>query len=250
MFEGIKSGYESRLGRLAQKRAEANDPEKDRHGIMSDSLSSTYSSLGFAEYLLHGDVDKMRDWIKQSIPVTITLIKRFESGEPISPSFVTMLLYHDVYHALAAGHFDQAEELASLMGGRDKIEKGNNLPFDRAMGYVLKAFVLEDRESMQKRAEEFALMCQKKGNLSFTGYAEVFKGVLAGDREAVGAGFKQIAKDHRRSAKSTFKNTDSEFLCIWGIGLANLCTHRYGFSIEANPPFFPADLLISESARD
>ena len=53
-----------------------------------------------------------------------------------------MLAYKRLFDALAAGDFQLATGLAQVMGGRPKIEREHDHPFDRAMGYALKAQVL------------------------------------------------------------------------------------------------------------
>ena len=59
-------------------------------------------------------------------------------------------------------------------------------------------------------------------------------------------GMKAIIEGHKKLSKGrgVFANTNHEWLCLWGIGIANLA-RTYGLNVDPIPPLIPADLLLN-----
>jgi len=226
-------------------RANAADPTQDAKGDTSDMLGITLRGLGIFEYALYKDEAALRSRLTESVTIAISLFDRFERGEPIDASYLSMLAYKDLYDALALGDMHLARSLAQKMGGRKEIERQHNHPFDRAMGYALRAFVLRDREEMQVRTEAFRERCEKRGGKYFRGYASVFEAILEGDSRKANAGFVELLKGHRRmsTGNGVFRFTPDADLCVWGLGLANLARH-HGLDIKISDPLIPSELLV------
>jgi len=113
------------------------------------------------------------------------------------------------------------------------------------MGYSLKWYVLNEREEMKKWSATFSRECVKYENRNFRGYSRVFDAILSRSEDEANAGFAAIVKGHERECRGrgVFRYTDDELLCVWGVGLANLCRSR-GLSVRPVPPLIPADLLV------
>ncbi len=219
-------------------------PEEDVKGGRSISIAGRYRSLGIAKYVLHHNRNDFRTRLKDAANLQLNLFRRFDAGEPIDRSYVSMLAYKSLFDALAAGAFDLATDLARHMGGRPELEKQFDHSFDYVLGYTLKWFVLGDREQMNAWHAKFAAQCAKPINKHFRGYVHVFQAILAGDQAAASKGLHEIVKDHVEESKSgVFQNSVDEVLCVWGLGMANLCRHR-GLRGDAIPPLIPADLLL------
>lgn len=237
---------EERLDFFPLLRANMGDAEKDRKGSASTSVADSLRFLGVAGFVVDHEVAGFRAYLVESGTIEETLFKRFENGEPISESYVSMLTYKALFNALAAGDMDLAKSLASHMGGRDAIEKEHDHPFDYTLGYALKWFVLDDRGEMQRWAREFGTTCQQKDNADFQGYAQVFDAILAADTAMANEGLKALVEGHKRQSKGTgvFKDSADEVLCVWGLGMANLARWR-GLAVQAVPPLIPEDLLLA-----
>jgi len=223
----------------------AQDKEKDKNGSASASFSNSLRFIGVSEYVLNTDVNSFKSNLIEAARIRYQLFLRFNKGEPISKSYLSMLSYKALFNALAAGEFDLARELATLMGGREEIEKEFDHPFDYNLGYALKSFVLNDRSQMEKWSSEFSKICDKKENSDFRGYALIFEAILIEDVEKANEALIAIEKGHKKQSKGrgVFKNSEDEVLCVWGIGIANLC-RSYGLNVSAIPPLIPDDLLV------
>lgn len=236
---------EMRKKHLNQLRVNQSDSAKDKNGSASNSLSGTLRFLGVADYALSKNVKAFRENLSEATMLRKRVFERFEAGEVISPSYVSMLSYKILFNALASGDMLLAKELAAHMGGRNEIEREHDHPFDVAFGYVLKSFVLDDSAGIKKWLGEFKSLCGQPENADFKGYAKVFEAILDRDVEKVNAGFVELLEGHKRQSKAggAFKDTEDEMLCVWGIGLANLAYVR-GISAKPQEPLIPADLLI------
>lgn len=221
------------------------DPQRDKKGTFTRSLLSTYKFLAISDYVLEKNVNAFKSQLAQAANIRKNLFERFEKGEPIAKSFLSMLCYKDVFNALAAGDIELAKTIASYMERMDRIEKIRVHPFDYAFGHTVSAFVLDNRPEMEKWSEEFSKICQKKDNANFRGYAIVFEGVLRNDIAKVATGFELLIEGHKRMSKGRgiFKDTEDELICVWGLGLANFVKLR-GMAIEITDPLIPKDLLI------
>lgn len=158
-----------------------------------------------------------------------------------------MLCYTELFDALASARIDLANTLAEIMGGRDVIEKKHDHPFDYALGYTLKAFVLNDRVAMTEWSKRFVDVTRQTTNRDFLGYADVFQAILMADPIAAQAGLKHIVKGHEKQSKGSgvFRYTPDEVLCVWGIGMANLA-RVHGLMVQGVPPLIPDELLERE----
>lgn len=249
----IEESYDRIASRLVEEadhldvlEANASDPTKDVRGESSSSLAMSYRFLGVAMWIVERDIEKAREWLRKSALVWLNIFNRHENGERIAASYVTMLSYKNLFDALAAGVWDVANELAERMGGRPKIEKYHDHPFDYAMGYTLKWFVLGQRHEMAASLERLRAQCDKRGNANFRGYVRVFQAILDDNLGEANEGLRQVVQGHEKESKGrgVFKYTPDEALCVWGVGMANLC-RRDGLPVDPVPPLIPGELLIA-----
>jgi hypothetical protein len=217
---------------------------KNDSGVSVSALAGSLRFIGIIEYLVYNDINSFRTNLTESVNNYIKLFVRFNSGESISKSYVSMIRYKNLFDALAVGDLKLAKEFAALMGGRDDLEKEHDHPFDYAFGYVLKAFVLNVRPDMERYCQEFSNVCNKGGNTDFAGYAQMFKAILNNDRAEANKAVASIVKGHIKQSKGRgiFKGTGDEMPCMWGIGIVNLARY-YALEVNALPPLIPADLL-------
>lgn len=144
-FKGrLKMMSEMRKKHLVQLRENQLDSSKDRTGSASNSLIGTLRFLAIAEYEQRNDTVIFKENMTEAAKVQLNLLSRFDEGENISPSYVSMMSYKALLNALASGNIDCAKKIASKMGGRPEIEKEHDRPFDIAFGYALKLIVSSD----------------------------------------------------------------------------------------------------------
>jgi hypothetical protein len=222
----------------------AADPARDRAGTATNLAAGAIRFIGVAQYALNHDIAACRANLLEAAKTRLRLIERFARGEPISPSYVTMMNYKSLFDALASCDMEVPKAIASRIGGRHEIEMEHDHPFDYAFGYTLKAFVLSNPEEMQQWTQKFSVVCEAKENMDFQGYAQVFQGVLERNAAMVENGLKAIVKGHGRQSKGkgVFKDSEDEVLCVWGLGMAKLA-RAYGLSVDGEPPLIPNDLL-------
>jgi hypothetical protein len=226
-------------------RKNAADREKDKSGRCSSMLSLDLRFFGAADFVLKHDIESFRQQLSEAAKIRKNMYERASIGEPIDESYLTMLSFTSIFDALAAGDLDTAKSLALHVGGREELERAHDHPFDYAMGYTLRAFMLNDGTQMQSRLASLVDVCVTSHMRDFEGYCEVFSAVLESDGAKANKGLRAIVAGHQRQSKGkgVFAGTEDEVICIWGIGIANLC-RMYGLIIEGVPPLIPDDLII------
>jgi hypothetical protein len=199
--------------------------------------------IGIMDYLMKGDVAALRNGLTEAAKLMISLFERFEAGEPIAPSFVTMIAFRKLFDALASGDFALAVVLAQHLGGREAIEKQKDHSATINLGYTLKAFVEQNGSNVPCRSLE-ALRSENYGP-NFVGYIMMFDAIVAKDAAMAQAATHEIIRGHKRESKGNgeFAMLEDQFISIWGIGMVNLARH-YGLKVEVDDPFIPADLLV------
>lgn len=224
---------------------ELNARERDGNGSSTNMLAQSRRFIGVAEYLVNGDTKSFRHELAASARCRLDLLKRFDEGEKISPSYASMTGgYKALLDALAAGDKVLSGLLASAIGGRAAIESKNDHPFDLALGYALKASVLEsgDREACLAQLNE---KIEATKSHDFKGYAIALSIVDGESSQDVNSAMEVVAEGHRRQSKGrgVFKGTEDEGLCVWGIGIANLLISR-GSTVTLNDPILPRVLML------
>lgn len=230
---------------VLQLRLNLLDAEKDKNGSVSNSLIGTLRFLAVAGYVSDSDITQFRVNLSETVLIRVRLFERFDSGDLISPSYVSMMSYKVLLNALAAGDEQAAVSLASRMGGRTVVEREYDRPFDIAFGYALRDVVLSDFVSSIRWVDALSEECRKTGNADFRGYSTVLHAILKASQRDVNAGLEEIISGHGRQCKGKglFKDTEDELLCVWGVAVANLARMR-GLQTGASDPLIPADLLI------
>lgn len=241
-----------KLARLAETdrsdldllRKKVQDGARDKNGSASCALAGALRLVAVADYLSSHDVAAFRLGLSEAAELYCRLFARFDAGEAISPSYVSMMSYKELLNALAAGNDELARSFAERMGGRQAVETEYDRPFDIALGYSLKSLLASDNAGAKRWIDEFAASCQEAESRDFQGYAKVLRAILDKDGESVSSGLADVIVGHKRQSKGSglFKDTEDELLCVWGIGLANLA-HMCGVPVHVDDPLIPADLL-------
>jgi hypothetical protein len=237
---------EMRKKHLTQLRANQLDSSKDKNGSASSSLVGTLRFLAVSEYVLHSSKNTFTGNLTESAELQTKLFSRFEVGESISPSYVSMMSYKALLNALASGNEECAKNFASKMGGRPDIEKEYDRPFDIAFGYALKLITLSDLASAAQWVDALEIACKDAENTDFMGYAKVLRATINSSLSEANAGLIEVVAGHKRqsSGKGLFKDTEDELLCVWGIAVTNLARMR-GLNVSAIEPLIPSDLLLT-----
>ena len=236
--------YPEFVERLPNARLWASDAKRDRTGWETASLKSRVRLIGIMDYLMKEDVFSFRRGVSEGVSLELSLYIRFDSGEPINPSWVSMIGYKQLFDSLAAGNFETARALSDRLGGRPDIEKEFDHPFTIALGYLLKSFVDGDGENVKRDRIEAFRQCQGR---NWGGYTQLFEAILNDDLDQAQAAFPEIIAGHKRESKgqgmSMFDGSEDQFLSVWGIGMANLA-RSHGLPVQIDDPLIPADLLV------
>lgn len=219
-----------------------NAAENDSNGHSSGMLGQTYRDLALGGVLLNIQKSQYVEYLHKSSQIALEILKRFDNGEPISKSFVSILCYKELFDALATGDMGLSQEYAEFLGGRPEIEKEFDHPFDIALGYALKAIVLET-EDVVARLAAFRDQLSKKGNKSFKGFVEAFEAIHHRDKYAFETGLNEIVRCYPHLRKGVFDHSLDAHLCVWGIGLINLAKHK-GMVIEFDHELMPEKLQL------
>jgi hypothetical protein len=220
------------------------ETSKDKTGSTSNSLAGTLRFLAVADYALGKNVALFRRELVEAVGLRSRLFARFDAGEPVSPSYVSMLSYKTLFSAMAAGDWALAKTFGAQMGGREAIERQYDRPFDVAMGYALKSVIAGDFTEATRHLDALDAACREPDNTDFKGHVVVLRAILNEDVATADEGFAELLLGHKRQCKGggLFMDTEDEVLSVWGIGLANLARMR-GLKVCPIDPLIPADLL-------
>lgn len=235
---------EMRRKHLAQLRMNQSMPDRDKDGSASDSLAGSLRFLGVSDYVLDKNVHAFREQLSEAAALQLKLFERFDGGEPISPSYVSMMAYKSLLNALAANNEVLAESLAARMGGREAIEAEYDRPFDRALGYCLKGILGKDIARAQQALQQFGQACKESENVDFKGYAKALQAMVDRQPALVAHAFEEIIAGHKKQSlgKGLFKDTEDEVLCVWGVGIANLARWN-GLLAPSGDALLPTELI-------
>jgi hypothetical protein len=229
---------------VVQLRVNQSMPDRDKDGSASDSLAGSLRFLGVSDYALDKNVQAFREQLSEAATLRLTLFERFDAGEPISPSYVSMMAYKPLLNALAANKQALARDLAMRVGGRDAIEAEYDRPFDRALGYCLKSILAGDAARAQRALQEFDQACKEAENVDFKGYAKALRAIVDRSADLLPQGFEEIIAGHKKQSVGSglFKDTEDEVLCVWGLGIANLARWN-GLPAPGANALLPAELI-------
>jgi hypothetical protein len=229
------------------------DPVRNAKFSFTGTLSMDLLCLGKFEYLLNKNVTLFREHLTEATLLYQDLIEKYDQGKSVGAARVSMIIYQKLFHALATGDIALARNFSRHMGGRPDIEKEFDQPCIIDFGYTLKYFV-EDADSHLKKASlaKFLAHCKTKMYSTFIGYAYVFEALLEKNLEKANKGFEVVVQGHEEECHGKgerfFQETVDEDICIWGIGLANLCRYN-GLDVQIENPLIPSELLIPVSTR-
>lgn len=216
--------------------------EKDANGSSSNALANALWFSGVGEYLVNSNVAAYKSCLRDAANLRLSLIRRFDNGEPISKSYISMLSYRFLFAALASGDLALSRELALAIGERRRLEAKSDHPFDKALGYALRAVVLETSD-MKDMVAQFKLIARKPNNKDFTGYADAFDAIQRCDVSYLTSALNKIQLGHIQQSLrgGVFKDSADEVLCVWGLGLINLARSK-GIDFKFDSPLMPAIL--------
>lgn len=216
----------------------------DKYKFYYSSMCGDLETLAIVEYRLDHDIAGFKERMKKSAEMILELMYGYDTGQSVSISYATMLVYKDLLSALASGDIAFAREFASNMfeRGKGKSEAKIHI-FDTKLGHSLKYLVLGQKKEAHEWIKKFSEECQKKGNASYQGLAKILKGILDENSALVQKGFDEFKKGYKMLIRRGGTAAHSEWLNTWGIGLANLAISR-GLKLDINDEYIPKDLLI------
>lgn len=228
---------------LEQLEGNASDPQKDKGGAATTSIAASLRFIGVAEFRVNSNLDSFRSNLERSAQCRLSLYDRFESGEVIPESYLSMMSFKSLLDALASGSLAVAEKLASVMGGRDGIEEENDTPFVKAFGYMLKSLVLSSNDAVEK-LESLKSITALSENKDFEGYSNACEAIINNDSDAFIKSLQSVLNGHKQQSKGNglFKDDVDEVLCVWGVGLVNLAKSK-GLQVQFDDPLIPAALI-------
>lgn len=234
------------LEQVPSARERAEDRAKDRNGCYSAGLASSLRTIGACEYIVNRDVNAFRANLVESAQIQAKLFKRYDGGEKEVSGYVSMVSYTALLDALASGNMGVAAELAQLIGGRPEAETNVDNPFTESFGYSLKYIVLKDDERARGWVARLTKACVTEGFArNFKAYPHLMESLLERKAGEAQRTLPQLISDHQRESQGSgsFRGTVDEYLCMWGIGVINLCRWR-GVPVQGEPPLIPGELLI------
>jgi hypothetical protein len=229
---------------LPKLEAKVANKELDNRGINSSALAGTHRQIGILEYILNKNIALFRQHLTESAKLRLSHFLRFNSGEPIDYSYVTMIAYKDIYNALAAGAFDLAIELADLLGEAPRLDEKSISkihPFDQSMAYAIKSVVLgKNTAAAISKLNEYL---ENNNYKNFSGYGVAFDAIISTKSDRLDWGMKELLKGHdAESKRGIFRDVMDRHLSIWGLGVANLA-QKYGLKVCINTDLLPQELL-------
>lgn len=232
---------------LARAHDTINEPEPhpgdrayDPKGGHLFTLVLTQSWSAICSHMLGQPRDTVREAWHRAAHTQWRMFELEAAGEPIDHSYFTWLIYQECFIALAAGMDEHARAMLTSIRGRGKTAEQVH-KFDRLMGKALAETLLEEPTDAALTA--FEAYCLTGRFVHFRGYGSAMRALRARDGAAFAAALGEIVTGHKPLAsRGVFRHTPSQFLCVWGIGLARYA-HRRGLVFDFDHPFIPAALI-------
>jgi hypothetical protein len=208
-----------------------------------DLRARDFESVAVFVAIAKGAWAEYRNYLRQSGDCIKRIFEIAEEGAEVSTSLLSMSGMWSMFLSLASGDMALSRALAAKFGGRDAIEKEHDLPFTRAMGYLVRDAILESAPLIE-RIGALETACKRAGVREFSGYVQAFAGMEDGDSKKIQAGLERVIAEYPRLARPNryFFAQSDKFLCLWGIGVANLALER-GLLVMPIPPLIPAEAL-------
>lgn len=231
------------LNDLQETRDRARSPFHDENGSVSNTLAGQLRIVAVAAFKLKGSIVAFRGFLHESSSLRLTLLQRFDEGQPINEAFVSLAAYKGLFDALASTDMELASRFAARLGGRPAQEK-QDTKLTKCFAYALKYLVLDDEERAGKTLADFQQVCSMDRNKVFLGYAKTMDAILRREAIDVVDGLSVLVRTHSRLCGSgaIFHLMPDELISIWGLGLANVAAHR-GLPVPIDDPFLPRVLI-------
>ena len=237
-----------------------HDEENNTKGDYTDVLMRDYSTLGRFEYLLCKDVKLFKEYLSKSIVYAVELFERYDNGDSIDDSFISMILFTSLLDALASGDLAAAKQLANHLGGRPEIEELHDDEFVLPMGYILKYFIEDNVSGVKEWLPKLKAACEEPKNkmVDLMGYYLVYQALLDRDLGSLHQAFQTLIEDHIKRCKKRspaslysgyFHDSPDADLFVWGIGLLNLCRAK-GLDVQITHDLIPKELIIQTISGD
>jgi len=235
----IEKLYLDDLGRLQERIERTKDKEWNKDGGETYALRLTLIGIAAGQYLVDHSIEGYRESLRKSAKLRLSMVKKYDAGESIDISVVSLNIYIELFHALAAADFETAYEFARLIG-KDSPRSDRSIVHhsDCVMAYAIKYLMLEDTENFNLWHSRLEARTQKKGDKSYQGLAKAMKGIGEKDIKMTEEGLMAFSKVFHRIAKQFGRD-----MCLDGIGLANLARHQ-GLKIQIDTEWIPAELLV------
>lgn len=244
----IPSHYPEVLSEIRESLSSAlnkvGTPDRDKKGLFTLGAASKLRNLAAISFLVEKDKMLFRSSLVKATDCRVQLIDRFDAGDQIPPSVVSMMLYQKLLDALASADLNVAKTLGKRMGGRPAVELKYDREFEIAFGYALKAILEDDDIAATARIDDLERSCVHEDYQNFAGCAPVLRAIVTRDSVAFETVFPQFLVGQRRESngRGLFSDAPDKYLSIWGIGLINLAKSR-GMDVEINDPLIPTELV-------
>lgn len=222
-----------------------SDKRYDENGSISRCKKGMKRLFALCDYKLRGDIEGFRKNLRDSAALTKSFFDRYNEGDPIPESFVTMNSFYELLDALASGDFELSKSFAQVMGGRESIEIENDHPFDRAFGYALRALILDYRTDLDHWLKLANSEVKRSDVKYFQGYVDGLYAIRDKDNEKFQEAMNKILKDHKKLCQpgGIYDDTKEEALCFGGLGLINLARDK-GLDVTVDDEYLPEELIV------
>ena len=224
--------------------ARVGHPAYDAKGTATSMAYRSERFMAFAAYRLDGDIEEFRTRLTRSVNLARSLLDRFDAGEPIAPSYVSMGQFTTLLDAFAAGGDALALPVAERLGGRGKLEIDNDMPVIRTFGYALKSITLGGPSQAEDIAR-FRKASETKAGQALAAYGPVLTAIAERRADALGAALPTLVTNHLAQCRGgrMFDLTEDQALFGWGLGLLNLARSK-GMAVHFDDPMLPAQLQL------
>jgi hypothetical protein len=96
-------------GRIPMLYERYNDPKRNFKGDFNSSLQGHYRDLAVLGYLLNNNALGFKENLSKAVPIKMELMQRYDRGDPIHPSRVSMTRFEKLFDALASGDMSLAQ---------------------------------------------------------------------------------------------------------------------------------------------
>lgn len=204
-------------------------------------LSGTLETIAIGDYILHDDINSYKNNLYNASQAYIKAVNFFDTNKVLESSgLMSMISYRELLRAVASDSSNSINNIANLMGGRDKIDITDIDEFTYHWGYALKCIALNEHDKALKHLD-------KIDDTEMQMYVDYLYSIIKKDHTMAMKNIQSVITHQKNN--NAVKGTPYELLSVTVIALAKLGL-KNDIDISVDDKIVPKELILIKNDTD